>query len=51
MPDPFHLSEYITCLDVEQGLSRNTLGAYLHDVERYIAWLGERGVRSPREVE
>lgn len=50
MADPFRLSGYITCLDVEQGLSRNTIEAYLHDLERYIAWLGEQGVHAPDEV-
>ncbi len=51
MADPFRMSEYIVSLEIEKGLSRNTLEGYLHDVERYHSWLRERGVRSPGEVE
>ena len=51
MSDPFAMSEYTVFLEVELGLSANTIEAYLHDVGRYISWLRERGVRSPVEAD
>ncbi len=50
MSDPFRMTEYLTCLEVERGLSRNTIEAYFHDVERYVAWLRENGVHSPENA-
>lgn len=50
MPDPFAMTDYITRLDVEEGLSPNTLEAYIHNVGRYIAWLGSRGISRPDRV-
>jgi integrase/recombinase XerD len=47
MADPFSITEYVTHLDVEEGLSKNTIGAYLHNVDRYISWLKSRGVPEP----
>ena len=51
MPDPFAMSEYIVFLEVEQGLSANTIEAYLHNVGRYITWLRDRGIQSPGGVD
>ena len=50
MADPFNITEYITHLDVEEGLSHNTLEAYLHNVGRYISWLTSRGIAHPDRV-
>jgi len=50
MPGNFHMTEYITYLDVEEGFSPNTIEAYLHDVERYISYLTSREIHSPSQV-
>lgn len=42
--------EYLSYLAVERGCSVNTVAAYGRDLERYVAWLAERGVTSPDEV-
>jgi len=46
----FEITEYITYLDVEEGLSPNTIEAYLHDTNRYISYLLTQGVSSPQRV-
>jgi len=46
----FEITEYITYLDVEEGLSPNTIEAYLHDTNRYISYLLSQGVSSPQRV-
>lgn len=51
MPDPFDVTGYLTHLEVELGLSSNTIEAYLHDINRYVTFLGERGINSPGQVE
>lgn len=51
MSDPFSMTEYTVFLEVEQGLSANTIEAYLHNVGRYISWLRERGIQSPEAVD
>jgi integrase/recombinase XerD len=50
MDDMFDITEYVTYLDVEEGLSPNTLEAYLHNVGRYISYLKTRGISSPKEA-
>ena len=35
-----NLDEYLLSLDVERGLSRNTIGAYRRDLDQYLAFLG-----------
>jgi len=50
MADPFDITEYVTHLDVEEGLSQNTIEAYLHNVGRYISWLMSRGIAHPDRV-
>lgn len=44
MTPPQALSEYLAHLGVERGLSEHTLVAYRRDLERYVAFLTERGV-------
>jgi integrase/recombinase XerD len=47
MAHTFDITEYVIYLDVEEGLSQNTLAAYLHNVGRYISYLKTRGLSSP----
>ena len=42
--------EYLGYLAVERGSSDNTVAAYGRDLERYVAWLAERGVGDPEDV-
>lgn len=42
--------EYLGYLAVERGSSDNTVAAYGRDLERYVAWLAERGVSDPEDV-
>ncbi|MCE5249866.1 site-specific tyrosine recombinase XerD [bacterium] len=51
MPDSFSVTEYLTYLEVELGLSANTLEAYLHNVNRYISFLAARGTGNPNAVD
>ena len=37
-------------LDVERGASANTLSSYRRDLDRYLAYLDERGIRDAAEV-
>jgi integrase/recombinase XerD len=41
--------EFLACLELERGLSRNTLEAYRSDPQQYGVFLGRRGV-DPFEV-
>lgn len=50
MADPFVITRYITFLDVEEGLSPNTIEAYLHNTNRYISWLKDNGMNDPGMV-
>ena len=42
--------DYLGHVRVERGLSANTLAAYRRDLERYVAFLGTRGVTDLAEV-
>lgn len=42
--------EYIAHLSVERALSRNTVGAYRRDLQKYLDHLAQRGVTNVREV-
>lgn len=44
------LEAYLAHLDVERGLSSNTLAAYRRDLTRYVEFLDGRGIASPAEV-
>ncbi len=50
MADPFVITRYITFLDVEEGLSPNTIEAYLHNTNRYIGWLKDNNINDPGAV-
>ena len=51
MSDPtFHLEQFSDYLAFERGLSDRTLDAYGKDLGRFVAFLGARGVRGPRDV-
>ncbi len=47
----FGVSSYVTYLDVEEGLSANTIEAYMHNVNRYVSYLASKNIFSPSEVE
>ena len=51
MPDNFAISDFLAHIEVEMGLSRNTVEAYLHDVDRYVSFLLDRHITRPRLVE
>jgi integrase/recombinase XerD len=44
------LEAYLAHLDVERGLSSNTLAAYRRDLSRYVDFLQARGIATPAEV-
>ena len=41
------LDAYLAHLDVERGLSANTLAAYRRDLSRYVGFLEARGIGTP----
>jgi len=45
-----HLREFLTSLNVERGLSDNTIDAYRHDLLRYLGYLTERKISFPDGV-
>ncbi|MFC1561024.1 site-specific tyrosine recombinase XerD [Candidatus Latescibacterota bacterium] len=50
MSEKFTITKYIYYLDVEEGLSPNTIEAYLHNVNRYISYLKSKNIDSPDQV-
>jgi len=50
MPDQFSITGFVTYLDVEEGLSPNTIEAYMHDVGRYVTYISTFGITSPAQV-
>jgi len=50
MAGDFMITPFITFLDVEEGLSKNTIEAYLHDVDKYVSHVMETGVDSPGRI-
>ncbi len=54
MPDDGALGQaldaYLAHLDVERGLSTNTLAAYRRDLSRYVDFLAARGIGTPAAV-
>ncbi|ABS04603.1 tyrosine recombinase [Kineococcus radiotolerans] len=45
------VGDYLAHLQVERGLSPNTLGAYRRDLARYVRFLAARGVHDPAQVD
>ncbi len=45
-----HLRSYFHFLQLEKGLAKNTLSSYKVDLDRYVEYLGRRGIRSLEEV-
>lgn len=43
---PLHdpVADYLAHIELERGLSRNTVDAYARDLSRYLQWLDGRGV-------
>jgi integrase/recombinase XerD len=50
MSPGFPVNAFITHLDIEAGSSSLTIEAYLGDIDRYVAWLAERGTTEPGAV-
>jgi len=50
MRDDFHITAYVNFIDVEKGLSHNTIEAYIHDIGRYITYLKEKNINAPGDV-
>jgi len=50
MSEKFTITKYVYYLDVEEGLSSNTIEAYLHNINRYISFLTSKSIDSPAQV-
>lgn len=50
MAENFYVTRYITYLDVEEGLSHNTIEAYLHNVNRYLSFQKSLGISTPLQI-
>ncbi len=50
MAEELYVTRYLTYLDVEEGLSHNTIEAYLHNVNRYLSFLKSLGISTPRHI-
>jgi integrase/recombinase XerD len=44
------VTTWLTHLDVERGVSKNTLSAYRRDLSRWVAFLAAKGVEAPAQV-
>lgn len=44
------VEDYLTLIELERGLSRNTVDAYARDLGRYLAWLHDRGTAAFTQV-
>jgi len=44
------VQDYLAHLTVERGLSANTLGAYRRDLDRYVAYLAQRGRSTAADI-
>lgn len=44
------VADYLAHIELERGLSRNTVDAYARDLGRYLSWLDERGASSFADV-
>ena len=45
------LSDFLDYCSVERGLSANTVAAYRRDLATYLAFLAERGIKDPDDVD
>ncbi len=45
-----HADRYLRHLTIERGLSQNSLAAYRRDLDRYVEFLGERGIDDPARI-
>jgi len=45
-----HLDGYLDFLAVEKGVSLNTLEAYSRDLNRYVAFVEQAGIRDIRDI-
>jgi integrase/recombinase XerD len=44
------LQDFLNYIKIERNLSDNTLDAYRNDIERYIQFLSDRGISSPKSI-
>jgi integrase/recombinase XerD len=44
------VEDYLTLIELERGLSRNTVDAYARDLGRYLQWLHDRGTAAFTQV-
>ena len=44
------ISQFLAHIDVERALAKATVAAYESDLNRYIAWLAERGITQPDDI-
>jgi integrase/recombinase XerD len=42
--------QYVRYVDIERGLSANTVAAYTRDIDAYLAWLGTQGITVPADI-
>jgi integrase/recombinase XerD len=44
------VDEYVRHVQIERGLSTNTVSAYRRDLSAYVEWLGSEGIDEPRDI-
>ncbi len=44
------ISQFLAHIDVERALAKATVAAYESDLNRYVAWLAERGITQPDDI-
>ena len=44
------INQFLAHIDVERGLAKATVKAYESDLNRYVAWLAERGITKPDDI-
>lgn len=45
------LADFLDCISVERGLSANTVAAYRRDLTTYLAFLADRGIADPDDID
>lgn len=48
--DLFNINRYVIYLDIEEGLSPNTIEAYIHNTGRYVSFLLSKNIENPEDV-